>query len=83
MKIKLENGKLFLDGKEITTAITKCGSVIQFPINDTSTVIFGTDVDNNTMSSVDIVGHNNKVTQKNVINGGSIICGGDFHLGDK
>lgn len=78
MNIKLTNGHLFIDGKQVDIIIFDGDyQSITFPIDTNATIT----LDNTTVKAEGI--GNTAVYQKNVFSGGSIVCGGDFHIGDK
>ena len=76
MNIKLTNGHLFIDGKQVSTILFRADLPLNFPIDTDATIT----LDNTTVSAE---GGSTAVYQKNVFSGGSIVCGGDFHIGDK
>jgi hypothetical protein len=83
MNITTENGQLYIDGSAIHIAITKAGSVINFPPEDFSTITFNKSQElPNIMQSVDIVGDSNIVISKNQVINSNIVAIGNYHLGD-
>lgn len=69
MQIEFNNGRLFIDDKEVMTVMFKDGSCKHFPVEDNTT---SNTVISNAKGSIVSV-------SKNYISPGStIVCGGDF-----
>lgn len=79
MDLNLNNGDLFLNGKQVDIVFFKDGTTLRFPtaVDDELKITAGE-------TTVSASGNGNTVyNSKNVIHPGSNInCGGDFRLGD-
>lgn len=83
MKVKLENGRLWVDGKEVSCILFKPDGQsipMHFPLESSGDKIEIAD-DSDSNVSVAAIGFGNKVSMKNV-NTGNVTCGGNFRLGD-
>ena len=83
MKIKLEDGRLWIDGKEVSCVLFRPEhgvAPMYFPSESTGEKIEISD-DSDSDVSVGVIGFGNKVSMKNV-NTGNVTCKGDFRLGD-
>ena len=81
MKLKMTKGRLFIDNKEVHLIVFKDATTTTFPIYENSDIEIDSD---HSYNEVTIVGDKNHIIQgKNIISpGSSIICNGDFRLGD-
>jgi hypothetical protein len=75
MKVALINGKLTIDGNEVSMVVFADNKAMRFPIESSEELV----VENGVATAI---GKNNMaITGKN-INTGNVTCKGDFRLGD-
>ena len=76
MKISLINGKLTIDGNEVSMVVFTDNKAMRFPIESSEELV----VENGT--AIAIGKNNTAITGKNIVTG-NISCKGDFIVGDR
>lgn len=79
MTVKFDNGEMFMNGKRVLTVFFEDYSNIESGNFQHDSL----DIENNGVKANVTSSGNTRVYQNKNVVSGPIVCGGDFHIGDK